>query len=399
MTQLLHRNQVNAPSHLELIDLLRGLAAQLVVLNHMRATFFLDFGSLPDRNPLTIVFYTLTGFGHQGVIIFFVLSGFLVGGAGFRQYLSLSYTPWRFFLRRLTRLWLVLIPALVLTFLIDTIGRHQGVSLYEGAFFDLFTSGPDPSGDIDTSWQFKTLLGNVFFLQTIETSVYGTNSPLWSLAYEFWYYVLFILGMASAASNLPLTLRVASSIGMLIAVVYLPMNILLHGLIWAAGAVLAYVVQTERLPVLPRKLTVLAGIAFAAALLTVRFGLLADFGNLTNDALVAATLIFVLMTVVNRAGLPSWLARFSAFIADYSYTIYLIHFPIVMLIAAVGFSGRQFTLTMPTFALFCAILAALNLFAYLFYRMFESHTPKAQRWIASTFGELPTRLINNGGTK
>jgi len=37
------------------------------------------------------------------------------------------------------------------------------------------------------------LPANVFFLQTITVPVYGSNSPLWSLANEFWYYLLFPL--------------------------------------------------------------------------------------------------------------------------------------------------------------------------------------------------------------
>ena len=35
--------------------------------------------------------------------------------------------------------------------------------------------------------------GNALFLQTILVPVLGTNGPLWSLAYEFWYYAVFPL--------------------------------------------------------------------------------------------------------------------------------------------------------------------------------------------------------------
>jgi hypothetical protein len=38
---------------------------------------------------------------------------------------------------------------------------------------------------------------NAFFLQTIAGPTFGSNGPLWSLAYEWWYYVLFPLVLAA----------------------------------------------------------------------------------------------------------------------------------------------------------------------------------------------------------
>ena len=36
-------------------------------------------------------------------------------------------------------------------------------------------------------------MGNLFFLQTIFVPPFGSNAPLWSLSFEFWYYLLFPL--------------------------------------------------------------------------------------------------------------------------------------------------------------------------------------------------------------
>ena len=38
---------------------------------------------------------------------------------------------------------------------------------------------------------------NAFFLQTIVGPTFGSNGPLWSLAYEWWYYVLFPLALGA----------------------------------------------------------------------------------------------------------------------------------------------------------------------------------------------------------
>jgi peptidoglycan/LPS O-acetylase OafA/YrhL len=38
-----------------------------------------------------------------------------------------------------------------------------------------------------------TFVGNLAFLQTIAVPIFGTNGPMWSLANEFWYYLIFPL--------------------------------------------------------------------------------------------------------------------------------------------------------------------------------------------------------------
>ena len=44
----------------------------------------------------------------------------------------------------------------------------------------------------------ETLLGNAAFLQEIVVPTYGSNAPLWSLSYEFWYYFLYPVLIAFA---------------------------------------------------------------------------------------------------------------------------------------------------------------------------------------------------------
>lgn len=71
--------------HYYWLDVLRFIAAFMVLLSHTRNTFFPAFGDLPS-NQQTISCMAFTMFcrlGHEAVIVFFVLSGFLVGGRGF----------------------------------------------------------------------------------------------------------------------------------------------------------------------------------------------------------------------------------------------------------------------------------------------------------------------------
>lgn len=383
-------NPTTAAMRLDVLDFLRGIAAQLVVINHMRATYFADFAEISARDPITIAFYTLTGFGHQAVIIFFVVSGFLVGGAGWRAYAAQTWHPVSFFLRRIARLWIVLIPALIFTLLIDSLGRSMTPPLYMGDYFSLFTSGPDPSSNLESGQSLTTLLGNVAFLQTIEVPVYGTNSPLWSLANEFWYYVLFILALTVAAANQHVVSRLICVAGLIYLLSYLPGHILIPGLVWCAGAAVAIGLQMGLVRRFDTPALIAATGVFLGAMLAARFGALSSLGAMGSDLVIGiATALFVMATA-HRAQLPQRLARFAFFTSEYSYTAYLVHFPILMILAALFFEGTQVTLSFSSLAVFCGIYLGVNVVAYLFYLAFEAHTVKVQRAIA-------TKMNRTGG--
>jgi hypothetical protein len=61
------------------LDLARWLAALLVEGGHLRSFVFVDANSAGNVSVLWKPFYYLTGLGHEAVMVFFVLSGFLIG--------------------------------------------------------------------------------------------------------------------------------------------------------------------------------------------------------------------------------------------------------------------------------------------------------------------------------
>ena len=174
-----------------ILDLVRGVSALLVMLGHLRGFLFLDFAELDRAGVLTKFFYFATGLGHQAVMVFFVLSGYFVGGSVLSGLGNGRFT-WRCYAAsRLTRLWMVLIPALVLTLCFDLLGSHWNPGAYAGDLNARFMSGPTHIQPAAHDW--LTLLGNLCFVQNITVPVFGSNGPLWSLANEFWYYVMFPL--------------------------------------------------------------------------------------------------------------------------------------------------------------------------------------------------------------
>ena len=106
------------------LDFIRSVAAWAVMWGHLRAFFFLDFQELRQPGPLLKGLYVLTGFGHQAVMVFFVLSGFLISASILRGQASTMWSWAEYAISRATRLYVVLIPGLLFGTLWDLLGTH-----------------------------------------------------------------------------------------------------------------------------------------------------------------------------------------------------------------------------------------------------------------------------------
>jgi peptidoglycan/LPS O-acetylase OafA/YrhL len=225
----------------EHIDMVRGAAAGVVLCDHLRSYTFTNFGSLSDPGLLTKGFYAITSFGPQAVIIFFAMSGFLVGGRVLEDMLIGHWSWPRYFLRRLTRLWIVVVPALVITLILDWISLYFTGGIAYDQSMRIYTLGPDINTTLNHS--LTTFLGNTAFLQTIYVPIFGTNGPMWSLANEFWYYVIFPLAAGIFLVHYSLCRRLVA-IGVLgFFVSVLPWWLLYGGAIWGAGAGAAWLAK------------------------------------------------------------------------------------------------------------------------------------------------------------
>ncbi len=318
-----------------LLDALRTFAALLVVAEHLRSALFKPHGTLPDSEILTAVpFYAATTLGHQAVLIFFALSGYLVGGGVTRQFLGGRWSTKKYFLKRLTRLWIVLLPALVFRLIVDTaVAAIFGPQIYDGTAI-VIASLPTASAPADHSA--LTFIGNAFFLQGLFTPVYGSNGPLWSLAYEFWYYVLFPLAVF-AAFGAKSQVRWLAAISVVVIALILPFSLLKLGLVWLAGALLAPPIGDY----LPFKSStvwapVLAVSAIALFLPASALGIIPG-GDVPFGLLVAFCIPFLCQST-------RWMDRLKptfTFGAEVSYSVYLFHFPLVVATGAIfGYQDR-----------------------------------------------------------
>ncbi len=127
------------------------------------------------------LFWQIEPYTGQAVTVFFVLSGFVIAYATDRG----CDTARSYAVSRLARVYSVALPALVLTFILDAMGRAARPDLYTSAW------GYVADG---RAWQFFANLLLINQLWTLAVPP-GSDLPYWSLGYEAWYYVIFGLAV------------------------------------------------------------------------------------------------------------------------------------------------------------------------------------------------------------
>jgi peptidoglycan/LPS O-acetylase OafA/YrhL len=314
-----------------LLDLIRALAALLVCLEHWRALLYVDYGQLAGHKLLFAVPYVMTGAGHQAVVIFFVLSGYLISGSIFRL-LQRGEWSWKLYLtHRVVRLWIVLIPALLLGAILDNLGLrlHLAPALYAGK------TGTHMLNDISQVLHPAIFVKNMFFLQSIpihgtRVDTFGTNGPLWSLAYEFWYYILFPCAFLALRKGTAWWKRILNALVFGWCIWFVGRDILMLFPMWLLGALLA------ALPV-PRigwPARALAAIVYCPLLFFLAKTQLVR-GAMSDYILGGATFVFVWLLLGAQskasAGAGVYLSRVGA---RFSYTLYLVHVPFLVLLTA-----------------------------------------------------------------
>ena len=96
--------------HLHWLDWLRFTAALMVVMVHARGANWVEWGRLEEtsRTKLVAVFFALTRTGSEWVTVFFVLSGFLVGGKVLERVAKGTFDLRVYAIDRFSRIWVPL---------------------------------------------------------------------------------------------------------------------------------------------------------------------------------------------------------------------------------------------------------------------------------------------------
>jgi peptidoglycan/LPS O-acetylase OafA/YrhL len=294
----------------------RTVAACYVVLEHViSARFF------ADRPP------ALLRFGQEAVLVFFLLSGFLI----FANERQRALRPSGYYLRRLRRIYPPLIVAIAVSTLV-ALSNHDLAQRFVPAEL----------------WATLFSVQDISFLKPgVIADPYLGNAPLWSLSYEVFFYIIFPPVLMAWTARPRLTNNI---IGPACCVLYglyalAPNHFVLvaaYFQAWWCGAMAAEAYQRGGRSVASmwktyRWLLALCGTAAAVAWWT-------GGGSIAGEGIgyypllplrhfvFCAVALAILFGGIGKALLPLlWKVRKpSAALSRISYTIYVIHFPLLV---------------------------------------------------------------------
>ena len=355
------------------MDAMRFFAALTVVMGHAVG---MVWGGPENGKPAELwsgTFTQLAGFGHEAVVVFFVLSGFWISHSAVRQLAGERF--WREFLTdRLSRLLIVVVPALALGAVLDVLGA----SLFHGSVYWGGLGLERLDDGVYSHLKASVLLGNLLFLEGFAVKAFGSNGVLWSVAFEFWYYIWFAALAVSVVRRKPSPALLALGLGAIWPVLLYMFPVWLIG----SGVYLAdrHWVQRTGMRTDKALAVLVAGVvAMAAALLVVRLGLLKV---VFSDLLVGLAFSIALWGLLRGAvAFPRWLAPFARYGAAASFSLYVTHYPLfAFVLSAIGHNARR-TPDLASFVLILVLGALAVATAWLFSRMTEAHTSRLRGMI------------------
>lgn len=338
------------------LDALRAGAANLVIVAHTFLLFFHDA-------------YEFRG-GGLAVVVFFLLSGFLITWSALGKSDSRAFEFSGFMADRMARILTPYLPALVLVVLVNAL------------WIDVRLGSPGVNAG---PW---AALGNALMVQdhplfqalemvrgqvTWRIRPYNTAEPFWTVAIEFWLYAVFGAFFFAAIKKEPVR-RWALWALLLPGLPVFLWNLgggagKCLSLVWCLGSVAAllsrrvvFLMPAARLKSLGLGLLAVATVAIGAKVKKYGF----DAYDFQMAALVGLLLYGGLLCCCAAKAVPAGLARSIQFLAAYSYSLYLTH-NTVLVIFREHLKGLA-----PWLVIGLAVVAA-HLVAYGLYLLFERH--------------------------
>jgi len=293
--------------------MLRGLAALYVAVGHI---FPLHLGIKGTWMALPF------SFGQEAVILFFLISGFVI------QVSIQNTTPnsiTTYFCKRLIRIYPIFLLAVLIGWIFGCVFSNVA---------------PEPT--------FKDLMGNICMLQDFSygkpgvfVAPLGGNTPLWSLSYEWWFYMAFIPLWWGVPDKWRTIGAIMLSILGTVSLVWAPGPFGYFGMyfiLWWNGAEMARVYLQKGEINLSPMLPALSGLLIVL-LLWIIFMANGKLGSVTSAGLHPLLELRHLLSGAVLIGVALVWSRFRFFgfdflfgkfekIGSYSYALYALHYPL-----------------------------------------------------------------------
>lgn len=365
------------------LNMLRGLSALEVCAGHLRNLFFVDYLEVDSKNFLIKILYYITGFGHQAVVLFFVLSGFFISSSVIKSQNDNKWSWSYYLINRLSRLYIVLIPALLIGGLWDYLGINifGKNTIYGGQAFGANIGG---GSNISDQLNLLTFLGNLTFLQNIKVPTFGSNSALWSLNYEFWYYLLFPLILLMLAKYTPFKVRLIYTLLTISIFILVGQSIIIYFLIWLMGTLISvsgYFVINQHKKIFYYLYLAVSLALFVGSLAISRVGLISS--SLISDFVIGISSTVFIYTLLQDKS-PSQSGIYNTLVdklSGFSYTLYLVHLPLLVFCQAWFIHNQRWQPNMMYLGAGIIMLAIIILYAFLISSVTEAKTEDMRKYL------------------
>lgn len=322
------------------LDALRGLLAVYVALGHCRwllwgghAAWLAAPHAAWEAVP-AYLFATLR-YGREAVMVFFVLSGFFIHFRAAERNGAAEFNTGGFYRRRWHRLAPPYFFALAVTLVCDLVGRTWWPTLYAAETGDPLLDATFALGGYSPS----SIVPAVLLLPSSRGRDFGSNGPLWSLAFEAVYYVIYPAWLWLRRRSWAAAFVAVPALCLMLAfspMTAFPITVLMYYPIWLVGALLAERLVGVGVP--------LRSVAIGAAMFA--SGTALYLLPVPAIVSVAAAVMFGAGLVLAFGGAQSRdriVLPFFEQLGVRSYTIYIVHFPLLALLSACvieTFGGR-----------------------------------------------------------
>jgi peptidoglycan/LPS O-acetylase OafA/YrhL len=358
-----------AKCHHRWIDWLRFITAFMVVACHCRSGHWTTWSNMAaDSKHLTgLFFFAVTRPALELVIVFFVLSGFLVGTPTIQRAAEGTFRPLTYIVDRVTRIYVPLIPCMLAGAVFSGLAGQQ---IYWSDFF-----------------------GCIAGLQGVCFREFAANSPLWSLAYEIWFYVM--AGCAGALCTWRgrrWMIPVAGLLAGFLVFAELEVAFLFCWLFGAVGGI-APTPGKSILRIAMGAVASLCGLVISQTTFIHVWveGLfsLSDYDVTRLSCLIIAfgLAISVPALAVMPAGRFISLERWGTRLATFSYTLYLIHYPLLHFWASL-YTKKHVNFSVESVCVFAVKLISCLVVGWALYWAFEARTERVRELVRSMVNRL-----------
>lgn len=318
-----------------ILDAFRGLAAFMVMAGHARWLLWEGYSEGYQQHPelynsfekALVYLLSVFRFGHEAVLFFFVLSGFVIHLRYSKNLVkdeNASFDLFPFLVRRIRRIYPPFLFVLLFTFVLDRVGANMGWSIYAHQTPNELLNN---NVQIDHSW--INLLGNLVFWQNEQVTVWGSNGPLWSLKYEWWFYMgyplLYLVTRRSAYGALLLVIALFAGAWYLSTQShFFLILVLIYLLSWWMGTVLADIYSGR----LKWKFSWLSPLVLLIPVMLVKGTLIGT--ESIRDVVWGLGFTGLIATCfwLQEKGIYFRFMKKIKWLGDCSYTLYIIHFPL-----------------------------------------------------------------------